>query len=130
MKTPLEVLRDARELLRDKNRWAMGAIAFTEEGFTTAAHNKNAVRWCALGAIYKSAGVKSQIPNLHALPPNAKEATHELALSMNNKASCSFDEATGIVHRRNDSPQFGYPHIMEAFETTIARLEEKELVLF
>ena len=57
MKTTLEILREARELISVPERWTTGASARTLDGceLYSGAHEA-AVCWCAIGAIRHSVG--------------------------------------------------------------------------
>lgn len=61
MKTALEILTAAQDLIRDSDRWTQGAYARTEHGVPTGACNPAAVRWDASGAILKVAGAPQYI---------------------------------------------------------------------
>lgn len=61
MKTALEILTLAQELIRDPKHWTQGAYARNEHGTPTGACNPAAVRWDASGAILKVAGAPQYI---------------------------------------------------------------------
>jgi len=52
--TPVEILKDARELISVPERWTQGANARTKKGMPIGSAEHNAVCWCALGAIGKN----------------------------------------------------------------------------
>lgn len=51
--TDLERLTAARDLLSNKARWTQGFFAHDEDGEQVACHAREAVCWCAYGAIIK-----------------------------------------------------------------------------
>jgi hypothetical protein len=54
------ILREARALIADRNRWTARVVARNADGFACHPCAAEAVRWCALGAIHKvAAGGKS-----------------------------------------------------------------------
>lgn len=55
MKTALELLREARELISDTARWTKGDLARDVYGYGVPYNSGRAVRWCSIGAIYRSA---------------------------------------------------------------------------
>lgn len=52
--TALEILTQARELLSNKARWTQGVYARNEEGKEVMSVDKDALCWCAIGAIKKA----------------------------------------------------------------------------
>lgn len=54
--TAAEVLRQARDLIADPARWTKGANARSADGFT-ASSSHDAVKWCAVGALHRVAGI-------------------------------------------------------------------------
>ena len=61
MKTALEIITEAQDLIRDPNRWTQGCYARNEHGVPTGASNPAAVRWDASGAILKVAGAPQYV---------------------------------------------------------------------
>ena len=57
MKTTLEILTQARELLSDPARWTQGVLAQCADGATTCPNDPDAVCWCFHGALYRAAGI-------------------------------------------------------------------------
>lgn len=53
MKSTVEILREARDLISDRDRWCQGVEALTKEGIDVDARHPKAIRWCALGAVWK-----------------------------------------------------------------------------
>lgn len=52
-KSTVEVLREARELISDPERWTWGYFAYDAKGNMVEAREISAVCWCASGAILK-----------------------------------------------------------------------------
>jgi hypothetical protein len=55
--TRTEVLKSAHTLLSERGRWATGAYARDGTGQPVPVHDAYAVRFCALGAVWKAFGV-------------------------------------------------------------------------
>ena len=56
MTTLLELLRQTRELLSDRNRWTTGYYAYDNAGNKCEADNPAAERFCLLGAMWRVSG--------------------------------------------------------------------------
>jgi hypothetical protein len=54
MKSPKEILVAARELISDPDHWAKGYFAFDKYNQRISPENKQAVKWCLVGAIRHS----------------------------------------------------------------------------
>lgn len=54
-KSDADILREARALIEDPARWTQGALAHSKLGRAVNPEGKAAVRWCAMGALYKAA---------------------------------------------------------------------------
>jgi hypothetical protein len=54
--TPLEVLRGARELISDPERWTQGEYARNAEHEAVNFLSPEACRWCLVGALAKASG--------------------------------------------------------------------------
>ena len=48
----IRILKDARSLLEDPDKWCKGSFANNESGYPCPAINSEAVTWCAQGAVY------------------------------------------------------------------------------
>lgn len=53
MKTTVQILEEARELLSDESRWTKGAVARKKSGEPVLANHPEACSFCTLGAIDK-----------------------------------------------------------------------------
>lgn len=53
MKTTVEILKDARELISDPSRWTQGQEARGRFGQTVTANSAFACAWCTIGAVSK-----------------------------------------------------------------------------
>lgn len=56
MKSTLQILKEARELLSDEKRWTRGAGARDANGVVTDILGSDAQCWCAAGALRKVVG--------------------------------------------------------------------------
>ena len=50
-----QVLINARALIADPAHWTRATLACTANGRRVAWHDQSAIKWCALGAIYRAA---------------------------------------------------------------------------
>jgi hypothetical protein len=55
-KSTYQILTDAQELIRDRDRWTQGASARDANGNPVGAQNERACCWCGSGAIVRSGG--------------------------------------------------------------------------
>lgn len=53
--TTIDILKAARDKISDPVRWTKGFLARTKDGLATGPRNKNAVCWCANGALFSVA---------------------------------------------------------------------------
>lgn len=58
----LEIIKAAKELISDPERWIQGANARNEQGLMVLAYAFDAVCWCADGALIKACGSVNTIP--------------------------------------------------------------------
>lgn len=72
MTSALKVLVSVRELLSDEKRWTQGQEARDVSGDGVPPTSKDAVCWCLLGALYKSALLRQVCGDL--APEEATEA--------------------------------------------------------
>jgi len=105
---PIEVLRQARALISDRDHWMCGNYASGPNGKARKPNDEDAVRWCALGAIIRVGGYSL----------GADRAVR--ALQMN-----TFAVARLGVSGYNDTK--GHTAMLAVFDQTIAQLEAKEL---
>ena len=54
-KKSLQIIKDARDLINDKNKWTQDAFARDEEYKRVPISSSEAVCWCAVGALRKVA---------------------------------------------------------------------------
>ncbi len=80
MKSTLEILTEARELISDPERWLQGRTAADARGVDVAPNSPKAVCWCSLGALAKVIDVNSS--GLLTGHENANDALCEMANAM------------------------------------------------
>jgi len=97
--TTLEVLRATRELLSEQTRWARGNYAYDSEGNIVDPNASTAVRFCVIGAMWRSSN-----------SGQAFKIAEALAGSVPKLGSC------------NDI--FGYRQVMRWLDAQIAQQEE------
>lgn len=128
MKTPLEILQGAYRLLSDHDKWTHGSMAQNNVHSPVSPNDIRAVRFCALGAVYLSAGERGTSCDRYA--PETKQAIRELAASIKGWEDGTYGlpsdihVTTKVVFTTNDHS--GYDAIMEGLEKSIARLSATE----
>lgn len=105
--TPLEILKKARRIIADPKRFAKGDYAFTKHGRVIDPKNKNASKFCSLGAL-RRCGVEMYEPH------PAKTALFLHAVKLFN----------ATPHRVNDSRD-GRRKMLKVFDAAIAELRAK-----
>ena len=51
-----------RELLCDESKWCQGALAFDQQNKIVFWGTKTAIRWCLVGAIFRTYGLSNPMP--------------------------------------------------------------------
>lgn len=110
MKSALELLKEARELISDKDRWTRGDLARDEYGHGVPYNSDRAVRWCSIGAIYRSAEFVQANDEVW-------EAKRQLAVAIGVPD-------VNIFALRQD--RLGHEWALAGFDRAIAALEAKE----
>lgn len=109
---PIDILKNARELIAEPSRWTQGALARDKFGKELPSTSTYATCWCALGALEKVGDGLSfnRIAASHALtrqcPKGGAAETndrlgHDEILQAFDRAISSF-ESTAIVRQDND----------------------------
>lgn len=109
-KDALTVLRDARELISDPKRWTKGYEARDRRGDTVWAGDKDAVCWCALGAVARATG-RASISGIWS-----EAATHALDL-------IAFKTRSVGPAALND--RYGHEAVLAMFDAAIASAEKE-----
>lgn len=115
MKTPLEILRCARDLIADRSRWTQGKYAVDAYGYTVASYDPSAVRWCAKGAVRHCASDINEAGPVHHL--------------LGNTTRDIFGSTSGVVSVNDDygvPPQQAHANVLRVLDETIARLEREQ----
>lgn len=106
---PVDILREAREVISDPKCWTKGSFAKTWYGANIGSDSPNAVAWCSIGAIRKVCRDEEYV----------QEATVEL-----ERTTDSMFPEFQCVPEFNDSGNTSHADVMAAFDKTIMRLEE------
>lgn len=106
MKTTVQILEEARELLSDESRWTKGVIARKANGSPTIVRDKKATCFCSIGAIYKVSN------NLHIV--HTTELLHKVV--------------GDSISYFNDAPERKHSEVLEAFDKAIELAKEGEKV--
>lgn len=114
----LQNLIDARELISDFNRWTQGVMARDAVGTHISVHSDEAVAWCALGALDKTAkrtylpaafqlgnAIKRNTPYGHAPSVSQfNDALLERSPKRHVRVLAMFDDAIAWVRDRIHAP--------------------------
>lgn len=115
MMKPTEILRDARKLIAEPQKWTTRSFARTASGEAVSWGDPNAVCFCSLGAIYKAADGQRDNNEFDVSCSRAKEAL------------CDAITATGWVRdviNFNDAKN--HEIVLSAFDRAIAIAEATE----
>lgn len=107
--TPLQLLKKARALLAKPKAWIQGSEARTANGTSVCATTRGAIRFCALGALYKAEGVNPMDSG------DRDVARWALRRAVKNDHLVSW----------NDAPRRTHAQILKGFDKAIASLERK-----
>ena len=99
--TTIEILKKARDLLSDPERWTQNVGARTAQGIPVSADSKEAVCFCASMAVVK---VSNEVTPIHF--PKVLD----------------FDRWSDLF-MWNDAPERTHAEILQRFDEAIARLE-------
>lgn len=119
MKTTLEILKEAYELIKDPARWAQTFDAKNAEGRAVDALDPEAIAWCAVGAMDKAMGVCETLPDVDgwsALNKAARELFGDRLLVQGCAEPLVTSPATV-----ND--YLGHDAVLQMYGTAIMRLE-------
>lgn len=103
-RTVSDVLAGAYELIRYKKQWATGDFALDAKGRYVSPNSKKAVRFCAIGAVHRSAGRASR------LYKRATELLNSVALG---DAFCFCDDGEEHIYHLND--ELGHTEVKKMF---------------
>jgi hypothetical protein len=136
VKTTLQILRDARELLSDEKRWTKSALARAvddsdPEGAAdqeTNATDPSATCFCAMGAILRAAGTDDTDDEL------AESALRALSNALDDEFRLRWDNDGGdewpsekdpeeAIPDFNDDDDVGHADVIAAFDYAIAAEE-------
>lgn len=109
-KTAAEVLRVARELVARPGGWCQRALARTASGHPAPTHSREAVCFCARGALMRAAGMQ---PELVLFSPRAEAALDAAAREQ------GFIGFVGY----NDAPGRTQAEVVALYDAAIAKLE-------
>ena len=109
--TVLEVLKDARALIADPERWTQGEAARNAHGLPVDPRDTDAACWCPIGACLR-------VSFTHAGP-----AMWELTRGL--PRSWDYGHRWPLANW-NNAPRRTHRAILRRFDTTIARLEKED----
>lgn len=107
-----EILKQARALIEDPERWHQGYYARTEDGRVVDAYDPDACAWCAEGAVLKAGG---------SLFENAPESILLDACAVDIAATLDLDYAVMFANHLND--QTDHATVLRMFDCAIAKAE-------
>lgn len=136
MKTMLEVLKKARELIASENNWVKGKYATGDNvkpgvsGFTGLGRSVTSVTipgvdcFCSVGAVYRAAYL---LKNNGTGPycefySDANAAVLQLGISLDS------EDPYGETHiiKFNDAPSTKHSEVLDLFDRTINRVEKEQ----
>jgi hypothetical protein len=106
--TPLEVLKGARELLSDEDRWTQGVYARDDQCDEVGALDQDATCWCLVGALVRASGRESE------------DYDHEPAVKLIARSLGGRGE--GAVAHFNDAAR--HPEVIAALDRAIEQAEQ------
>lgn len=101
--TTLQILKEARLLISDPERWTKGTFARNSENDPVLPDDKQAVCWCAVGSVGKVCETDSE---------GFGKVTNELSLIV----------APDFIGDFNDT--HSHPEVLAMFDKAITKLEE------
>lgn len=107
MKSAVQVLTEARELLSDENKWTQGWLARDKDGEPVDERQVEAVCFCSVGAIYVTSDPFTPVPY---------------------SARKYLEAIVGNVPNWNDHTNRKHSEILEAFDKAIELAKEGEKV--
>ena len=109
-----KLIEGARSIIRDKSKWTRAAYARNDCGFVADILAEDAVTFCALGALYKTAQVDPGIRNeMYSEVYSAGDCLQTMARKMGYIG----------VGKLNDSG--GHPKVMELFDRALTELKNE-----
>jgi hypothetical protein len=116
--TAAEVLRRARKVIEDPERWTAGFLARDSEGGAISPRTSSACRWCAMGAVcyvLERQAVDSRVEPVVRILDGAAEALGYGPVSANANGESS-------ITRLNDHGS--HAEVLAAFDKAIAAAEK------
>jgi hypothetical protein len=114
MKTVLDVLKKATALLSDPKKWTKGTEARSEKGNAVKPTSRNAVCFCAVGALERAAGGKTEVYDAAVTALNPELPFYN-----------GFLASKKSIEVVNDQEPRGRLKVLKIFKNTIARLEKE-----
>lgn len=103
---PLTILRKARALLDDPQKWCQKAYAKTKWGNHIGPETKAAAQWCAVGAMRKVAGAGDISDALRMLDTYVRD---------------------GDIVSYNDAKCRKHAQVLKVFDRAIAKMEKEQV---
>jgi hypothetical protein len=111
LQTPADVLRAARALIAEPERWTRGVFARDAKGQSIPLFDKRAERFCVLGACRN---IADPLPE-YILGDEAELALDEVCAELHGKTIPAF----------NDDPQTTHADVLALYDAAIARAESE-----
>ena len=111
--TTLDVLRRARELLSEPQGWTQGTFARDIRG-RRAASARDAVCWCAIGALLRATDVSIRA-----------DAVAAVAALVHHGIGITAPDSSRALVAWNDCPERTHAEVLEAFDRAIAAEEQR-----
>jgi hypothetical protein len=109
MRTAVEILVEARRLIRTPKKWTQGAYCRGRDGRSVSTNADGIARYCAVGAIYVARGKLKASNKSHGKAEGAlRHVTQEVSI-------ITFNDQAGRTHKE----------VMKAFDKAIAFLKTR-----
>ena len=118
-KTLLEYLKEARDTIADIDHWTYGGYARNVYGSEVTAYDTQAVRWCAVGAMRKTA---HQVGDREA----RLRTSIDIRYALDTQATRLFGvEILELNDAKSDKPRIRHQNVLRVYEAAIAKEEEE-----
>ena len=114
------ILRNARAMIHNKDRWTRGALARNEQGKSVDPDSNQACQWCAIGAVMSSIRTFSNKRTPRYLTQNK---VAQISADLGTIIRESTSEVAGI-EECND--RLGHTAVLAIFDEAIRRAEIEE----
>ena len=116
MKTKLDILTAARELLAHGDRWTKERAAERADGLSTDVHARDAIRFCAVGALYRVSDISENGPY--------NDAQEAIASVLRAQSLTLSDDPFSAIVSWNDADDRTHADVIAIFDAAILDAQE------